>query len=76
MSVIKPTSPVPGISLAAVDGLSREQLASRPVPGKLDILEVVCHLTNNPGPMIGALRYRASRCHRTVYRLANGMCML
>jgi uncharacterized damage-inducible protein DinB len=29
---------------AAVDGLSREQLASRPVPGKWSVLEVVCHL--------------------------------
>ena len=31
---------------AAVAGLGREQLVSRPVPGKWSILEVVCHLAD------------------------------
>ena len=31
---------------AAIDGLSRVQLVSRPVPGKWSILEVVCHLAD------------------------------
>lgn len=31
---------------AAVAGLSREQLLSRPVPGRWSTLEVVCHLTD------------------------------
>jgi hypothetical protein len=31
---------------AAVDGIDREQLASRPIPGKWSVLEVVCHLVD------------------------------
>ena len=31
---------------AAVAGLGREQLISRPVPGKWSVLEVVCHLAD------------------------------
>ena len=31
---------------SAVRGLSREQLAARPVPGKWSTLEVVCHLSD------------------------------
>jgi hypothetical protein len=31
---------------AAVVGLGREQLVSRPVPGKWSVLEVVCHLAD------------------------------
>ena len=31
---------------AAVAGLGREQLVSRPVPGKWSVLEVVCHLAD------------------------------
>jgi hypothetical protein len=31
---------------SAVAGLSREQLISRPVPGKWSVLEVVCHLAD------------------------------
>lgn len=31
---------------AAVAGLDREQLVSRPVPGKWSVLEVVCHLAD------------------------------
>lgn len=31
---------------ASVSGLSREQLTSRPIPGKWSVLEVVCHLAD------------------------------
>jgi uncharacterized damage-inducible protein DinB len=31
---------------AAVAGLSREQLITRPIPGKWSVLEVVCHLAD------------------------------
>jgi len=31
---------------AAVKGLSREQVAARPVPGKMSTLEVLCHLAD------------------------------
>ena len=31
---------------AAVAGMSREQLAARPVPGKMSTLEVLCHLAD------------------------------
>jgi uncharacterized damage-inducible protein DinB len=34
---------------AAVAGLSREQLITRPVPGKWSVLEVVCHLADTDG---------------------------
>ena len=34
----------PGILRAAVTGISREQLISRPVAGRWSVLEVVCHL--------------------------------
>jgi uncharacterized damage-inducible protein DinB len=46
MSLIEAYLAGPGDLRAAVDGLSREQLVSRPVPGKWSILEVVCHLTD------------------------------
>ncbi len=36
----------PGQLRAAVSGLSREQLISRPIPGKWSVLEVVCHLVD------------------------------
>src|ERR1700704_5657220 len=31
---------------AAVDGIDREQLITRPIPGKWSVLEVVCHLAD------------------------------
>jgi uncharacterized damage-inducible protein DinB len=46
MSVIEAYLAGPRDLRAAVDGLSREQLVSRPVPGKWSILEVVCHLVD------------------------------
>ena len=46
MSVIEAYLAGPRDLRAAVDGLSREQLVSRPVPGKWSILEVVCHLAD------------------------------
>src|SRR5215510_10219657 len=36
----------PGILRAAVTGISREQMVSRPVAGRWSILEVVCHLAD------------------------------
>ncbi len=36
----------PGQLRAAVSGLGREQLISRPIPGKWSVLEVVCHLVD------------------------------
>src|SRR5258707_14500020 len=36
----------PGILRAAVTGISREQMVSRPVAGKWSVLEVVCHLAD------------------------------
>jgi hypothetical protein len=36
----------PGILRAAVTGMSREQLVSRPVAGRWSVLEVVCHLAD------------------------------
>ena len=42
---------------AAVAGMSREQFAARPVPGKMSTLEVLCHLTRKQmAPIIRALR--------------------
>src|SRR6266478_8246170 len=35
-----------GILRAAVTGISREQMVSRPVAGKWSVLEVVCHLAD------------------------------
>ena len=46
MSVIEAYLAGPRDLRAAIDGLSREQLVSRPVPGKWSILEVVCHLAD------------------------------
>ena len=46
MSVIEAYLAGPRELRAAVDGLGREQLVSRPVPGKWSILEVVCHLAD------------------------------
>ena len=46
MSVIEAYLSGPRDLRAAVDGLSREQLVCRPVPGKWSILEVVCHLAD------------------------------
>jgi uncharacterized damage-inducible protein DinB len=46
MSVIEAYLAGPQDLRAAVEGLSREQLVSRPVPGKWSILEVVCHLAD------------------------------
>ena len=31
---------------AAVDGLTKEDLVARPIPGKWSVLEVVCHLAD------------------------------
>ena len=36
----------PGELREAVSGLSREQLITRPIPGKWSVLEVVCHLAD------------------------------
>ena len=36
----------PGILRAAVTGMSREQMVSRPVAGRWSVLEVVCHLAD------------------------------
>ena len=36
----------PGTLRAAVTGMSREQLVSRPIAGKWSVLEVVCHLAD------------------------------
>ena len=36
----------PGILGAAVTGISREQMVSRPVAGRWSVLEVVCHLAD------------------------------
>jgi len=36
----------PGQLRASISGLSREQLISRPIPGKWSVLEVVCHLAD------------------------------
>src|SRR6516165_10217711 len=36
----------PGILRAAVTGISREQVVSRPVAGRWSVLEVVCHLAD------------------------------
>lgn len=36
----------PRLLRQAVSGLSREQLLTRPIPGKWSILEVVCHLAD------------------------------
>ena len=46
MSIIEAYLAGPLDLRAAVEGLSREQLVSRPVPGKWSILEVVCHLAD------------------------------
>ena len=46
MSVIETYLAGPRDLRAAIDGLSREQLISRPIPGKWSILEVVCHLAD------------------------------
>ena len=46
MSVIESYLAGPRDLRAAVVGLSREQLVSRPVAGKWSILEVVCHLAD------------------------------
>ena len=46
MSVIEAYLAGPTGLRAAVGGLSREELVSRPVPGKWSILEVVCHLAD------------------------------
>ena len=46
MSIIKAYLTGPQDLRAAVEGLSREQLVSRPVPGKWSVLEVVCHLAD------------------------------
>ena len=46
MSVIEAYLAGPRELRAAVAGLSREQLVSRPVPGKWSVLEVVCHLAD------------------------------
>jgi uncharacterized damage-inducible protein DinB len=46
MSVIEVYLAGPQDLRAAVAGLNREQLVSRPVPGKWSILEVVCHLAD------------------------------
>ena len=35
----------PGILRAAVTGICREQMVSRPVAGRWSVLEVVCHLS-------------------------------
>ena len=36
----------PGILRAAVTGINREQMVSRPVAGRWSVLEVVCHLAD------------------------------
>jgi hypothetical protein len=36
----------PGELREAVSGLSREQLVTRPIPGKWSVLEVICHLVD------------------------------
>src|SRR6184192_2786455 len=36
----------PRVLRHAVDGMTREQLVARPVPGKWSTLEVVCHLAD------------------------------
>ena len=36
----------PGMLRAAVTGLSREQMISRPITGRWSVLEVVCHLVD------------------------------
>jgi hypothetical protein len=36
----------PGELREAVSGLSREQLVTRPIPGKWSVLEVICHLAD------------------------------
>jgi hypothetical protein len=36
----------PGDLRAAVKGMSREQLAARPVPGRMSTLEVLCHIAD------------------------------
>jgi uncharacterized damage-inducible protein DinB len=46
MSVIEAYLAGPKELRAEVEGLNREQLVSRPVPGKWSILEVVCHLAD------------------------------
>jgi uncharacterized membrane protein YccC len=46
MSVIEAYLAGPRDLRAAIASLSREQLVSRPVPGKWSILEVVCHLAD------------------------------
>jgi len=46
MSVIDAYLAGPRELRAAVAGLGREQLLSRPVPGKWSVLEVVCHLAD------------------------------
>ena len=77
MSVIEAYLAGPRDLRAAVDGLSREQLASRPVPGKWSILEVVCHLTNDPGPMIRCTSMAAPMTSPDgLSALANSVCML
>ena len=48
---------------AAIAGLSREQLASRPVPGKWSILEVVCHLADTDANI--AHRIKQQSCRRS-----------
>ena len=46
MSASMPISPAHRTSARRSPGLSREQLVSRPVPGKWSVLEVVCHLAD------------------------------
>ena len=46
----------PGILRAAVTGISREQMVSRPVAGRWSVLEVVCHLADTDANIVHRLK--------------------
>lgn len=49
----------PHLLREAVEGMTREQLLARPIPGKMSTQEVICHITDSE-------EYLADRMKRTV----------
>src|SRR5947209_9539930 len=65
----------PGILRAAVAGISREQLVSRPVAKRWSVLEVVCHLADTDGNIAHRIKRVLSE-ERPVFDRVNPELML
>ena len=52
----------PRILRAAVAGISREQMISRPVAGRWSTLEVVCHLADTDSNIAHRISVSCRRC--------------